>query len=146
MINAELREILAKNESLRRKDFNNMMQEIFLPLDIKEREVKRLLNAYLDDQRQMTKTLRENFRDIKKYLANGDLQKSVMCHKIIMDILSKENETKGGEITSKLKRFQKEQQYITKILESLSAKGEKLKLRNFKLVIKNLKSDNKSRL
>jgi len=138
-INTELRENLAKNESLRRKDFNNMMQEIFLPLDIKEREVKRLLNIYLDDQRQMAKALRENFRDIKKYLADGDLQKGETCHKIIMNILSKENETKGGEVTSKLKSFQKEQQHMAKTLESLSAKGKELKLWDFKLVIKKFK-------
>ena len=56
-LNAELRESLAQNESLRRKDFNHMMQGILTAQEGREREVRTLLNRYLDEQKQMAQDL-----------------------------------------------------------------------------------------
>ena len=43
-LKAELRENLAKNESLRKKDFDNIMQDILSTQERKEQEVRNLLN------------------------------------------------------------------------------------------------------
>ena len=48
-INTQLKDILAKNEHLRRKDFDNMMQGILSTQDEREKEVKNLLNSYLNE-------------------------------------------------------------------------------------------------
>ena len=45
-VNAELRENLARNESLRRKDFDNMMNSILSSQDGREKEVRNLLKDY----------------------------------------------------------------------------------------------------
>jgi len=45
--NAQVRENLVRNESLRRKDFDNMMQGILSIQDEREKEVRNLLNVTL---------------------------------------------------------------------------------------------------
>ena len=46
-LSAELRENLVKNESLRRKDFDNMMQGILSTQDEREKEVRYILKISL---------------------------------------------------------------------------------------------------
>ena len=57
-INDQLRENLARNESLRKSDFDNMMHEILAVQDRREEQVRNLLNSYLDGQQEMASTER----------------------------------------------------------------------------------------
>ena len=45
-LTVELRNNLAKNNSLRKNDFDNMMQDILSTQDKREKEVRNLLNRY----------------------------------------------------------------------------------------------------
>ena len=64
----ELREALARNKSLRRKDFDAMMNGILLSRDERGREVRSLLSAYLVEQEQMAATLKDNLRNFRDAL------------------------------------------------------------------------------
>jgi len=144
-IRVELREILAKNESLRRKDFDNMMQSILLTQNEREKEVRNLLNRYLNEQKEMAQALRKNLERVKDSLAKGKAQRLKGFQEIIKEILTKQDKRKE-EITSKLKEFQKEQAMLSKRLKELLAKGKELRIRDFKSMLREFKSQHKERI
>jgi len=143
-INAALRENLAKNGSLRRKDFDNMMQGILSTQDEREKEVRNLLNSYLNEQREMAQALRERLERFKDSLARGEALRLKEFQSLIKEILAKQDERKD-EVTSRLKEFQKEQEVSAKRLKELLAKGRELRIRDFKLMLKEFKAHHQER-
>lgn len=144
-IRAELRESLAKNESLRRKDFDNMMQGILLTQEERKKEVRNLLNRYLNEQKEMVQALRENLERFKVSLAKGEAQKIKGFQEIIKEILAKQDKRKE-EVTSRLKEFQKEQAMLSKRLKELLAKGKELRIKDFKSMVREFESQHKERI
>jgi len=143
--NAELRESLAKNESLRKKDFDNMMQDILSTQDEREKEVRNLLKGYLNEQKKVAQTLRDNLAKVKDALARGEAGRIKEFQGIIKEILAKQDERKD-EVTSKLKEFQKEQQEMAKRLKELLAKGRELRIRDLRLMLKGFKAQHQERI
>ena len=144
-ISAELRESLAKTKSLRRKDFDNMMQGVFPTQEEREKEVRNLLKSYLNEQKEMAHVLRENLAKFSDSLAKGEAQRVKEFQALIKEILAKQDERKN-EVTSKLKEFQKQQQELAKRLKTLLAKGRELRIKDFKSMLKEFKTQHKERL
>ena len=144
-INVELRENLAQNEHLRKKDFDSMMQGILSTQDEREKEVRNLLNNYLDEQKEMAQALRKNLEKFKDCLAKGEVRRVKESRVLIKEILAKQDKRKE-EVTSSLKEFQKEQQEMAKRLKELLAKGKELRIRDFKSMLKELKAQHKERI
>jgi len=144
-INAALRENLARNGSLRRKDFDNMMQGILSIQDKREKEVRNLLNSYLNEQREMAQALRERLERFKDSLARGEALRLKEFQSLIKEILAKQDERKD-EVTSGLKQFQKEQKILESRLKELLAKGNELRIRDFKLMLKEFKAQHRERI
>ncbi|MBI5182918.1 MAG: hypothetical protein HY999_00950 [Nitrospinae bacterium] len=146
-INAELRENLAKNGSLRRKDFDNMMQGILLTQEEREREVRNLLKTYLNEQKKMIHALRENLAKIKDAIAKGDIQRVKDFRGMIIEKIFAKPEERKEDLTSNLKRFQREQKALSKRLKRLLAKGDELQIKDIKLMLKEFKNKhNKERI
>lgn len=144
-IRVELRESLAKNDSLRRKDFDNMMQGILLTQEEREKEVSNLLNRYLNEQREMAKALRENLERFKDSIAKGEAQRLKGFQEMIKEILAKQDKRKE-EVTSRLKEFQKEQRVLASRLKQLLAKGKELRISDFKSMLREFKAHHKERI
>jgi len=144
-LRAELRENLAKNESLRKKDFDNMMQEILSIQERGEKEVRNLLNNYLNEQKEMAHTLRNNLAKVKDALAKGDAGMVKEIQVVIKGILANQEERKEKAIF-KLKEFQKDQQQMTKRLEELLAKGKELRIKDLKLMLAEFKRQHEERI
>jgi len=144
-IRAELRENLAKKESLRRKDFDNMMKGILLTQEEREKEVRNLLNRYLNEQREMAQALRENLESVKDSLARGEVQRLRGFQEVIKEILDKQDKRKEL-ITSRLKEFQKEQRELSSRLKELLAKGKELRIKDFKSMLREFKANHKERI
>jgi len=144
-INAELRENLAKNGSLRRKDFDNMMQDILSIQDEREKEVSNLLNSYVNEQKEMAQALRENLGEFKNSLAKDGDGRVKEFRALIKRILAKQNERKK-DVTSKLKEFQNEQKVVAIRLKELLAKGRELRIRDLKSMLREFKNQHKERL
>lgn len=144
-LSAELRENLAKNESLRKKDFDNMMQGILSIQDEREKEVRDLLKGYLNEQREMAHTLRDSLSKVKDALAKGEVQRVKEFQILIKDILARQEERKE-EVTSKLKEFQKGQQEMAKRFKELLAKGSQLRIRDLKSMLREFKTQHKERI
>ena len=144
-ISAQLRDILAHNEHLRKKDFDSMTQGVLSAQEEREAEVKNLLKGYLNQQREMAHTLRENLAKFKDALAKGDVQRVKEFHETIKEVITNQDARKE-EVTSKLKEFQKEQQEMAKRLKELLAKGRDLRIKDFKAMLNEFKIQHMERL
>jgi len=144
-INNQLRESLAKNGSLRKKDFDGMMSGISSYLDQSEQEVRQLSHKYLNEQTKLVQQLREGLKEFKDALTAGHAQKVKELQILIKKILSKQDESKI-EVTSKLKEFQQGQQQTSEMLGDLLARGEDLRIRDFKAMLTEFKRQRKERI
>jgi len=144
-INNQLRESLAKNGSLRKKDFDGMMSVISSYLDQSEQEVRQLSHKYLNQQTKLVQQLREGLRNFKDALTEGQAEKVKELQTLIKEILSRQDESKI-EVTLKLKEFQQGQQQTSKMLGDLLAKGEKLRIRDFKAMLAEFKKQREQRI
>jgi len=135
----ELRENLARNGSLRRKDFDQMMRESLSTQDKNEKEVKILVNGYFDEQKQITQTLKEKLEGFKDSLANGDAQRVQEFQIFIKEILAQQEQRKA-EVAVKLKEFQNEQEVMSGKLKELLARGRELRAEDLKSLLKELGS------
>jgi len=144
-IHNQLRESLARNKSLRRKDFDRMMSVISLYLDQSEQEIRMLSQKYLSEQTKLVQQLREGLRNFKDALTKGQAEKVKKLQTLIKEILTKQDESKI-EVTSKLKEFQQGQQQTSKMLKDLLAKGEELRIRDFKAMLGEFKRQRKERI
>jgi len=143
-LKSELRENLAKGESLRKKDFDNMMQAILSAQEKKEKEVRDLLKNYLNGQREMAHALRDNLAEIKGALTRSEVARVKEFQGIIKELLAGQEQRKN-EVTSKLEDFQKAQQEMAKRLKELLAKGRGLRIKDLKLMLKELSAQHKER-
>lgn len=144
-INAELRKTLAKNESLRWKDFDNMMQTIFSPQDEEEIEVKDLIRSYLSEQEEVVNTLRDNFTRVKDAITRDEPERIKEFQIILKDIFARQDE-RNKDVTLKLKEFQREQQELRERLEELRTKGRELRIKDLKIMLKTFDMQHKERI
>ncbi|MDD2714902.1 MAG: hypothetical protein PHW04_03290 [Candidatus Wallbacteria bacterium] len=144
-IKTELRNILAQNEHLRKKDFDKITHNVISAQEELETEVKNLLKSYLNQQREMSRTLRENLAEFKAALVKGDLQRVKKFQEMIKEILASQDFRKE-EANSKLKEFQKEQQEMAKKLKELLIKGNQLRIKDLKEMFREFMVQHKERL
>jgi molecular chaperone DnaK (HSP70) len=144
-LNAELRENLAKNKSLRRKDFEHMTEGIISAQNEREKEVRDLLNTYLNEQRAMARDLKENLGKFRDSLGEGEVQRVKEFQQMIKKILAKQTGRKD-EVISKLKEFKKEQKMLASRLKELLAKGRDLRIKDLKRMLNELRGQYEERL
>jgi len=144
-INNQLRETLAQKVSLRKKDFDRMIAIISSYLDENEKEIRQLSHTYLKEQTELVHQLRESLRNFKDALTQGRDEKAIELQTLIKEILTKQDKSKT-EVTSKLKEFQRGQQHTSKMLKELLAKGDKLRVRDFKAMLAQFKKQRKHRM
>jgi hypothetical protein len=144
-INNQLRENLAQNGSLRKKDFDRMMGIISSYLDESEQEVRLLSGKYLSEQTKLVQQLREGLRNFKDALTEGQTENVKELQTLIKEILARQDESKI-EVTSKLKEFQQGQQQTSEMLKDLLVRGEKLRIRDFKAMLGEFKRQRAERI
>lgn len=100
----ELREILAKCESLRKKDFDRMMSDIVATQSKRESEVKEMLERFREEEEMVA-------RKLKNLLKKGENIRIKDFRKMMRDIRS-EQERRVGEmntsISDQLERMREE--------------------------------------
>ncbi|MBI5187697.1 MAG: hypothetical protein HZA07_01295 [Nitrospirae bacterium] len=138
-VEAELRESLARNSSLRRKDFDSMMRGILSMQDEREKELRNLLKSYLNEQKGAAQALRDNLREFRNSLVIGEVQRIKKFQILSQKILARQDERKE-EVTSKLKEFQRERKNLALRLKNLLSKGRELRINDLKLMLGEFKS------
>ena len=143
-LKVRLRDTLAKNESLRKKDFDIMINAILLSQDDREKEVRNLLNNYLMEQKEMARQLKENLGSFKDGLNKENIDRINEFRRMLKDILRKQEERKE-EVTGKLRMFQKEQRELSRTLEELLSMGKELRIRDLKTMLRQFESQSRER-
>lgn len=144
ILKVQLRDTLAKNESLRKKDFDIMMNAILLSQEDREREVRSLLNNYLVEQKEMAKQLKENLGSFKDGLNKNNIDRISEFHQMLKNMLG-EQEKRKAEVTARLKMFQKEQKELYRTLEDLLLKGKELRIRDLKTMLRQFELQSRER-
>jgi len=125
-LSAEIKEVLAERQSLRKKDFDRMMNGILLSQEEKEKEVKESLKNFIREQKKQA-------GELKDAVIKGEGERT---KKAEMEI------EKGiAEIKELLKDFCEQQETLTDQLRKLVTKGEDLKIKELQDTIRNLSQD-----
>ncbi|MCX6340111.1 MAG: hypothetical protein NTX71_09380 [Candidatus Aureabacteria bacterium] len=135
--NGELRELLAQNGSLRKRDFDGMMNGVVSAQEEREREVRDLLDGYFDEQREMARMLREQLDELRSSLGRGESRRVKEFQETIRRILEK-TERRKNEVVGALYEFEKEQQELLASLRGLLAKGDKLQVKDLKMAVQEI--------
>jgi hypothetical protein len=143
-LNVRLRETLARNESLRKKDFDVMMNTILVSQDDRERNVRQLFQSYLAEQRETAKQLKENLGTFKDGPNKDSIGIINEFHEMLRDILKKQEERKA-EVAAKLRIFQKEQRELSRSLGELLSKGRELRIRDLKAMLRQFEARSRER-
>lgn len=133
-ISDQLKESLAKNGSLRKTDFDRMISVISTHLDQSEKEIRQLSQQYLQEQTGLMNQLRQGLRDFKDALVTGQAEKVKDLQTFIREILNKQDENKN-EVASRIREFENGQRQTSEMLRDLLAKGEELRIRDFKTML-----------
>jgi len=128
----QLKETLASGESLRKKDFDNMMKDILSHQDEREKQVRDLLKTFFEEQKEIAKTIKRN-------LAEGEKVRISDFKKLLEDIQARQK-ARENEVRVMLKEFQTEYKEMSESLRSLLNKGEAIRIKDFKEMLKNIRS------
>ena len=128
---AQLKENLAKSESLRKKDFDRMMSGLTARRRAREEEAEKVFQNFHEEEKEMIGRLRN-------VIISGSRSDPTDMEIIKEDILKRQKERETG-IVHALKRIQMEQEELKTALKKLLAKGDTVKLKDFKLMLKTLK-------
>jgi len=138
-MSTQLRETLAKEDSLRKKDFDIMMKEILESQESREGETRNLLKAYLDEQKEAAKTIRENIEKHKTDHLEGESERINEFRKIITDIQASQK-SREEEVRDMLTDFNRDRKMAAELLQSLLEKGTAIRIQDLKIMLKNLRS------
>jgi len=123
----ELRDLLAKAESLRRKDFDTLMVKIWARRSEKEEKVSHILDSFLKEQEELVAWLR-------KVIADGNIGLEEF-RLLSQNFISRQKQAEG-ELSRMLRELHLEQEELETGLKQLLQKGEKVRIKDFKAMIK----------
>lgn len=110
-----LRNSLAKNGSVRKSDYNNLMDEIFVMLNKKEKDAKDSFYRYIEDQKSMVHMLRSGILSVKNTEAERNKQK-IEDFKKELDLILKKQQSMKEFVMSKFQDYQNAHNSIIKRL------------------------------
>jgi hypothetical protein len=123
-----LRETLARAASLRKRDFEAMMQELLDSQEARERAVKETMRGYLAEQRTLAAALKEA-------LARGEAER-VGTVRELLEGIEAGREKREREVKDLLADYQREQEEMTLALGGFLSNGGSVKVKEFKAALK----------
>ena len=133
----QVRDNLARSENLRKKDFNRMMAEVTEKQRAREAEAKQVFYRFQEEEMGMIGRLRE-------IMVSGGRSNPEDMEVIREDILKRQRERETA-IVRVLKRFQVEQEEVKSALKMLLEKGDSVKVRDFRRMLKALRVQQSTR-
>jgi len=128
----ELKNILAKTESLRKRDFDKIMEEMWGQRRKREKEIHQTLEIFLIEEKEMIDELRKlvNSEEVVKVKDFIVLKERILNHQ-------RQREKRVSEI---LRSFHLEQEELSIVLKKLLLKGKRVKIKQFKNMVKGLQA------
>ena len=136
-VRIEVRELLAKSISLRRKDFDHIMHAVFSEEEKNEIEIKELIKNSFMEQKELAIFLGKNLQQLAKFFVTGEIDQIKKVQGELKERLSQQDKRKDILIF-KMDEFKKAQQEITAKLKSFLICGN-LPKENLRLMIQALK-------
>ncbi len=134
---ARLRDNLAKAGSLRKKDFDRMMSDLTTRWGSQEEKAEEVFSRFRKEETEMIARLR-------KIIISGNRSNPEDIEVIREDILKRQKERENSIIRI-FKQFQVEQEELKAVLKSLLSKGEYVRVKDFKLMLKSLRAQHGTR-
>lgn len=136
-LNTMLRENLAKSGSLRKNDYDCLMDELFLLLDQKEKEAEDQFYRYIEDQKAMVSFLRQGILEIKNTEQN-DNKKKIEEFKLELETILKAQQHRKEQAIAKFLEFQNINKKITNNFQQLLDQDIQIFCKDIKNVKKHL--------
>jgi len=136
-LNSELRENLAKNGSLRKNDYDRMMEDIFFLLEEKEKEAENQFYQYIEDQKTMARFLRQGILDLKN-TESKECKEKIKAFKLELEHILQTQKERKDLVEKKLLDFQTIHNNITKSFKMLLEKGVQVFCKDIKNVKKSV--------
>jgi hypothetical protein len=136
LLNSKLSESLAKNESLRKKDYNSMMSSIICALDSKGREAESRFSIFIEDQKETAQSLKNSLLGIKDITSPDVIEKITVIKEKLPQIL-KQQEVKKGIVMKAFIDYQQMHNRLIECLENLLKRGDRILIQD----IKNVKNE-----
>ena len=132
-ISNHLKETLARQESLRKKDFDYMMKDILSHQDEREKQVRDLLKTFFEEQKEIAQVIKRN-------LAEGEEKVRISGFKKMLEDIQARQKARENEVSVMLKEFQTEYKEMAESLRSLLDKREAIRIKEFKAMLKDIRS------
>jgi len=126
----KLREHLARAESLRYRDFDRLMQQIWIERRETEKEVIQAVEDWQRDEEEIV-------AQMKRILA-GDECPTPEDFRAMQDTILTRQKEREHELGELLKRILMEQEQLSAALTKLLAKGEQIRIKDFKAMLSHL--------
>jgi len=133
LLNARLCETLAKNGSLRKKDYHTMMSGILDSLDEKERLAESQFLTFIQNQKETAQSLKISILGIKD-IASSEANDKIILIKEQLAQISKLQETRKESVLKTFLDFQHMHSRMMECLEHLLEKGDHLQVKDIKEV------------
>jgi hypothetical protein len=137
VLNSRLCETLAKNGSLRKKDYNSMMADIIGSLDQKEKEAECEFLKFIEDQKQTAQSLKNSLLSIKDITSQDNCEKITIIKEQLSQI-SILHEMRKQSVLKTFYDFQQMQATMMKCLETLIEKGDCVLIQDIKKIKKEI--------
>lgn len=132
-LNARLCETLAKNGSLRKKDYNILMSGILNALDEKEKDAEHQFLTFLQVQKENALMLKNSLLNIKDITSQDAFEKINLLKNQLTEISAQQEELKM-KVMKTFTDFQHLHNQMTEHLEELLEKGENIVIQDLKRV------------
>lgn len=133
VLNSRLCEILAKNGSLRKKDYNTMMSGILAVLDEKEKEAETQFISFIEAQKETAQALKISLLGIKDITSDDNCEKISIIKEQLSQI-SKLHEVRKATVIKAFLDFREMQNKIMLCLKNLLEKGNHIHVQDIKIV------------
>ena len=133
----QLRETLARAASLRRRDFDAMIQGILARREEREQTVKETMRGYFEEHRTMAVALREA-------LALGEAE-GIGTVKKLLERVTVRRQEREREVRALLAEFQSEQEELARALGKVLSNGGSVSVKEFRAALRAIQSRRWSR-
>ena len=133
ILNSRLCETLAKNGSLRKKDYNTMMSGILGALDEKEREAESQFLTFIEAQKETAQSLKNSLLGIKDITSQDNCEKISIIKEQLSQI-SKLQEMRKDAVMKTFLDFQQMHNKMMSYFENLLEKGDQILIQDIKNV------------
>lgn len=123
-----LKDILAKNRSLRRKDFDTMISDIQLQQTRREKEINRIVRDICQEEKETVTKLRE--------LITGKSPSAFEEFMVLKMKMLEQPKERERKLIRMLKNFHQDQQQLCMAFRKLLEKGPSIRIKDFRAMIK----------